>query len=122
MVGGGTKKFYAVLVTAGEATIDDLVREIEKFSTLSETDIRAVISALEYVIQNQLADSKIIRLERLGSLYPSLSSGAADTYEEFTKELIKDVHVNYRAGGRIVDLLKITGFKRVGGDPGQATA
>ena len=31
--------------------------EIEKFSALSEPDIRGVISALENVIQNKLADT-----------------------------------------------------------------
>ena len=77
VLGGGTKKWYASVVTDGEMTIDDLVSEIEKFSALSEPDIKGVIVALENVIQKALADSKIVRLEKLGSLYVSLSSQGA---------------------------------------------
>ncbi|MCK0206389.1 HU family DNA-binding protein, partial [Ornithobacterium rhinotracheale] len=52
--GGGTKKFYANVVNDGEYSIDDLVKQIEKFSALSEADIRGVIIALENVIQDAL--------------------------------------------------------------------
>ena len=52
VVGGGTKKWYANIVTDGEETVDDLVKAIEKFSALSEADIRGVIIALENVMQN----------------------------------------------------------------------
>ncbi|MCK0206396.1 HU family DNA-binding protein, partial [Ornithobacterium rhinotracheale] len=81
--GGGTKKFYANVVNDGEYSIDDLVKQIEKFSALSEADIRGVIIALENVIQDALATSKIVRLEKLGTLYPTLSSGAAASEKEF---------------------------------------
>lgn len=51
VVGGGTKKWYAVINNDGELTVDDLVKQIEKFSALSEADIRGVIIALENVMQ-----------------------------------------------------------------------
>ena len=43
VVGGGAKKYYAGIAIDGETTVDDLVVEIEKFSALSEPDIRGVI-------------------------------------------------------------------------------
>ena len=46
VAGGGTKKWYATIVTDGELTVDDLTNKIEKFSALSEADIRGVIIAL----------------------------------------------------------------------------
>lgn len=52
VAGGGVKKGYAIAKTDGEITIDELTKEIEKFSALSEADIRAVIIALENVIIN----------------------------------------------------------------------
>ncbi len=113
VLGGGTKKFYATIVNNGELTIDDLVSEIEKFSALSEPDIKGVIVALENVIQKALADSKIVRLEKLGSLYPSISSSPADDEELFSaKTMIKSVSVRYRAGKRILDAMKNAGFKK----------
>lgn len=59
--------------------MDNLVKAIEKFSSLSEPDIRGVIIAIENVIQQQLVEGKMVRLDKLGSFYTSLSShGVAD--------------------------------------------
>lgn len=111
--GGGTKKWYATMANNGELGIDDLVKQIEKFSALSEADIRGVIIALENVIQEALADSKIVRLDKLGSLYPSLSSSGAETEKDFHSGLIKSVGVNYRAGKRILDTMNSAGFEKM---------
>ncbi|MSN86263.1 HU family DNA-binding protein [Riemerella anatipestifer] len=112
VAGGGDKKWYASVTTDGEVGIDDLTKQIEKFSALSEADIKAVIIALENVIQNALADSKIVRLEKLGTLYPTLSSGGATTEKDFNQSLIKSVGVNYRPGKRILDSMKAAGFEK----------
>lgn len=114
VAGGGTKKWYASVVTDGEVSIDDLVKSIEKFSALSEADIRGVIIALENVIQDALADSKIVRLEKLGSLYPSLNSEGTSSKSAFVaKTHIRRTKVNYRPGKRISDALNNAGFQRV---------
>jgi len=113
VVGGGTKKWYANIVNDGEMDIDDLVSEIEKFSALSEPDIKGVIVALENVIQKALADGKIVRLEKLGSLYATLSSKGAEREESFAAStMIEKVNVRYRPGKRIVDSVKNAGFKK----------
>ena len=113
VTGGGAKKHYASIVTDGEVTIDDLVKEIEKFSALSEPDIKGVIIALENVIQNKLADSKIVRLDKLGTFYPTLSSEGKETAEKVSAGSIKKVGVNYRTGARILATMKEAGFKKV---------
>ena len=101
VAGGGTKKFYAQIVLNDEVTIDELVKDIEKFSSLSEPDIRGVIVALENVIQTQLANGRIVRLEKLGSLYPTLSSNGEADAASVTSSSIRDLSVNYRPGDRI---------------------
>jgi len=113
VAGGGTKKWYAVVANDGELSIDDLSKQIEKFSALSEADIRGVIIALENVIQESLANGKIIRMDKLGSFYPGLSSRGADTKEEFDTGFIKGAKVNYRPGKRISNALKTAAFKKV---------
>jgi len=113
VTGGGIKKWYASVANDGELTVDDLTKQIEKFSALSEADIRGVIIALENVIQDSLANGKIIRLDKLGSFYPSLSSNGAATEEEFDTSLIKGAKVNYRPGKRISNALKTAAFKKM---------
>jgi predicted histone-like DNA-binding protein len=112
VVGGGTKKYYASIVIDGEVTVDQLVKEIEKFSALSEPDIRGVIIALENVIQDKLADSKMVRLEKLGTFYPTLSSDGKDTEEAVDGHAIRSVGVNYRPGARTLNTLKNAGTKK----------
>ena len=112
VTGGGTKKWYAVATNDGELTVDDLTKQIEKFSALSEADIRGVIIALENVIMDNLANGKIIRLDKLGSFYPTLSSKGADTEEDFDTSYIRGASVRFRAGTRISNALKTTTFKK----------
>jgi len=112
VTGGGTKKWYAVATNDGELTVDDLTKLIEKFSALSEADIRGVIIALENVIQDNLANGKIIRLDKLGSFYPTLSSQGADTEDDFDTSYIRGASVRYRPGTRICNALKTTTFKK----------
>lgn len=112
VAGGGSKKWYANVVLDGEASIDDMVKQIEKFSALSEADIRGVIIALENVIQDELANGRIVRLDKLGSFYPSLSSEGTLKEEDFTSANIKAAKVNYRPGARISKALLTANFKK----------
>jgi predicted histone-like DNA-binding protein len=113
VTGGGEKKYYANVVTSGEATIDDLVKDIEKFSALSEPDIRGVIIAVENVVANKLAESKIVRLEKIGSLYPAISSEGMAEAKDVTSNCIKKVSINYRPGKRLKKSINDAGFQKV---------
>ncbi|MDR3245620.1 MAG: hypothetical protein LBT50_04235 [Prevotellaceae bacterium] len=89
--GGGVKKFYASIVIDGEDGVDELVKDIEKFSSLSEPDIIGVIAALENSIRNRLANSIIVRLEKLGTFYLSLSSEGRETAKDVNLGCVKSV-------------------------------
>jgi len=110
VVGGGIKKWYASVVSDGEITIDNLTQEIEKFSALSEADIRGVIIALENVITSQILNGKTVRLDQLGSFSPALSSDGTATKAEFTSSFIKRGKIHYRPSVRITSSLKTAKF------------
>ena len=111
--GGGIKKFYAQILYGDEVTVDDISKEIEKFCSLSEPDVRAVIIALENVIQTKLSEGRIVRLEKLGSLYPAISSQGEEKAEDVDAKSIKSVSVNYRPGARILAAINEAGFKKI---------
>ncbi len=113
VLGGGNKKYYASIIYDRPLTTDQMVKEIEKFSALSEPDIRGVIIALENVILDKLCDGKIIRFERLGTLYPSIHSRGAETEEEVISSLIKKVTIRYRPGERLRDSLRTAKLAKV---------
>lgn len=113
IIGGGNKKWFAVAINNTEFTIDDLVIAIEKFSALSEPDIRAVIIAMENVIQKELTDGKIIRLDKLGSFYTSLSSQGVHNIHLFKTHMIKNKRVIYRPGKRIQDAIQSANCEKI---------
>ena len=113
VAGGGDKKWYAQIVYDEEVTMDELVKEIEKFCSLTEPDIKGVITALENVIQDKLAASRIVRMERLGSFYPAISSNGEDEESKVDAASIKKASVNYRPGDRIVKAVNDAGYKKV---------
>jgi predicted histone-like DNA-binding protein len=117
IVGGGEKKFYAQIVYGKEATVNELVKLIEKFSALSESDIRGVIYALENVAQDLLAQGRIVRLETLGSFYPAISSRGEEEESDVTSNSIRRVSVNYRPGKRILSGMQNAGFSKISEAP-----
>ena len=110
--GGGRKKYYASVVMNGTVTVEDLAKAIKKFSPLSEPEIYGVIVALESVIRQKLGESRMVRLERLGTLYPALSSEGRETAEELDAGAIRSVGVNFRPDTRILVALREAGVKK----------
>lgn len=112
VAGGGVKKWYANAVLDEELTVDDLVKKIEKFSSFSEADIRGIIIAVENVIKEEITKGKIIRLDVLGSFYPSLSTDGVENEEDFSPANIRSVKTIYRPGKRILEALKLVSCKK----------
>lgn len=111
--GGGTKKWYATVANNGEIGMDEMSKRIEKFSALSEADIRGVLIAMETVAEEALSNGQIVKMGQLGTLYPALSSSGADTEKDFNASLIKSASVNYRPSKRILDAIKAAGYEKV---------
>ncbi len=113
VAGGGDKKFYASPVLDGEVTLDDLTRLIEKSSTVSGADIRAVLYALVDITVDNLAKGSIVRLGELGSLRPSISSEGKVTEAEVSASAIRSASVIFAPGSRIRDMLASVKFTKV---------
>ena len=114
VLGGGNKKQYDFIIYDRPLITDKIVKEIEKFSSLSEPDIRGVIIALENVIQDKFCDGRIIKFERLGNLYPSIHSNGVATEEDVVSSVIKRVTIRYRPGDRLKASLKTAKLSKVG--------
>lgn len=112
VVGGGEKKFYASANMSGELTLDGMTKSIEKISTVSGADIRAVLYAMVDVLQDSLADGEIVRLGELGSLRVSISSNGEDTAEKVNKNSIKSSKVVFTPGKDIKTMLKTLEYKK----------
>jgi len=101
VAGGGVKKHYATTVRADEVSLDRITSSIEKISTVSGADIRAVLYALVDVSVDYLSNGHIVRLGDLGSLMLNVKSEGRDTPEEVTAAAIKGTNVVFTPGSRI---------------------
>jgi len=113
ITGGGIRKFYATPVHGREVTLEALTRTIERKSTLSGADIRAVLYAMVEQAVDALSEGRIIRLGDLGSLRITLSSEGRDTPEEVTGSAIKRTGVIFTPGRNIQSMLRSAKFTKV---------
>lgn len=110
--GGGTKKFYAAPVVQGEKTLEDLTKKIEKISTVSGADIRAVQYATVDVIVDDLADGFIVRIGDLGSLRVSISSEGAAKAADVTSSSVTNSRIIFTPGTRLKQMLANLKFEK----------
>jgi predicted histone-like DNA-binding protein len=112
VAGGGEKKFYASPVMSGDLTLAGLTRKIEKISTVSGADIRAVLYAMVDVMRDSLADGQIVRLGEMGSLRVSISSEGKENADEVNAKAIKNAKVIFTPGKDIKDMLATLNYTK----------
>lgn len=101
-------KFYAQAVSQGEVTLDQISAYIAQMSTVSKTDVYAVLMGLTEVIPQQLEDGRIVRLGNLGSFSVSLSSSPSDTIEAVTAANVEQLKLSFRPSQELKR--KVEGF------------
>ena len=113
VAGGGTKKFYANTVTQGELDIEELTERIEKISTVSGADIRAVLYSLVDVIPTELDQGRIVRLGDVGSMRVSISSRGEATAEEVSSASIRGGKIIFSPGRKLKRMLNNLEYSKV---------
>jgi predicted histone-like DNA-binding protein len=100
------KKFYAQAKSSGELTLKKLSKEIaESSTTVSDTDVLAVLNDLTKVLKRHLDNGEIVRFGDFGTFQIAISSGGAETEEKFHPSLIKNPKVAFRPGVDLKEML-----------------
>jgi predicted histone-like DNA-binding protein len=100
-------KFYAQAKSSGELTFRKLGKEIaEGSTTVSDTDVLAVLNDLLKVMRRHLDNGEIVRFGDFGSFRLSLSSKGAESAEKFTASLIHSPKVLFRPGVDLQEMMK----------------
>ncbi|KXB83653.1 putative DNA-binding protein [Prevotella sp. DNF00663] len=87
-------KWYARAVHNGVVGTDELAEIMQRNCTVKKSDIKAVLTELVEVMQDELQNSKRVRIDGLGSFKLGISSLAAPTAKEYTiAKHVKRVHV-----------------------------
>ncbi len=113
VAGGGDKKYYASAKMTGEYDLEQLTEAIEKRSTVSGTDIRAVLYALVDIAPGILSQSNILRLGELGSMRISISSEGHDKPEQVTADSIRRAKAIFTPGTKLKNALSVMKFQKL---------
>ena len=100
-------QYYAQVSPVTPVTLDQIVELIEKRSTVTSADVKAVLDALRFEVRNALVDGKSVRLGDLGSFRPTLSSRSALSADAFLPANIKGVRVRYVPSAALKNDLKL---------------
>ncbi|MDR2126771.1 MAG: HU family DNA-binding protein [Prevotellaceae bacterium] len=107
------KKFYAQAKSNGELTLKKLSREISEGSTtVSDTDVLAVLNDLTKILKRHLDNGEIVRLGDFGTFQITVSSDGAETKEKFHSSLIKSPKVTFRPGVDLKELLATLKYEK----------
>lgn len=100
-------QYTARIVPVEPLGLDDIVDGIEKTSTVSSADIKAVLDALQFEVIRALKAGNSVRLGDLGSFRPTLSCRAALSADAFTIANLKGVRVRFTPSARMETELKL---------------
>ena len=100
------KKFYAQSKGSGVTTFKNLSKEIaEASTTVSDTDVMAVLNDLTKLLKRHLAEGKIVRFSDFGTFQISFGSEGAETEAKFNASMIRKAKVAFRPGTDLKDML-----------------
>ncbi|MBR1732943.1 MAG: HU family DNA-binding protein [Alloprevotella sp.] len=100
--------YYAQAAKQDPVSLDKLADRIEKRSTVSKADVKAVLNALEYEIKECLAEGQTVRLGDLGTFYTSIRSKGVPTLKEAWQkgsQLITHVTMCFRRSNALSEAL-----------------
>lgn len=115
VIGGpdkGKKRFYASANSTGTTNLDALSREIERTSTVSGADIRAVLYALLEIIPDHLQAGNVVQLGEIGNFRITLSSSGEETAEAVGAKSVKGARITFAPGKKFKQVLNNLSYKK----------
>ena len=108
------KKFYAQAKAREEFTFRKLSKEIaEGSTTVSDSDVLAVLNDLTKVLKRHLENGEIVRFGDFGSFQISLTSEGAETENRFNASMIKGAKVAFRPGIDLKEMLATLKYEKL---------
>lgn len=112
-------KFYPAVALSQEITQRQIIEQIADRSTLTGSDIKAVLDALMVVIKRNLANGSPVRLGDLGSFRPSISGKGVVDMKDCGANSVKKVRVIYTPSVEIKQAVSLYSFSKEGEESGK---
>jgi len=88
-------KYYAQMGKIRAINREEFIKRLEKSTTATSADVKAVLDQLEYELFQALSDGYSVRLGNVGSFRAGLTSEASETLEAVTAKNVKRVRVRF---------------------------
>lgn len=105
----GEVRAYANIVN-DTLSFDDIARQVTEETTVTDTDCRAVLSAFVSIMKREIIKGNEIRLDKLGTIYPTLASEGAEEVEKFVTSMIKKVNLRFRPATELLKEVQKASF------------
>ncbi len=103
-------KYYPQMAPTSPLTLDQIIKRVEKRSTVSSADVKAVLDVLQYEVMEALVSGSTVRLGDLGYFRLTMQSEGAETAAEAKRkgaQLIKRVNVQFTKSTTMRDTLSV---------------
>lgn len=100
-------KWYAQMAPVTPLQLEDIAEKIAASCTVTEHDIKAVLSALQEQVLFSLRDGNSVRLGDLGSFRLTLSGRPCETADEVTADTIEHLRVRFTMSSRLRSRLAV---------------
>lgn len=91
----GKIKYHIQVAPVSQVDLTAIAARIERTSTVSSADIKAVLDALQYEVLDYLKNGNSVHLGDLGSFRPTIQSKGAEKLEDVKVSDIRRVRVQF---------------------------
>lgn len=88
-------KWYMKARSLRTVSTEELAEEISGTNTVTEADVKAVLSSLKVVMKQKLQAGLSVKLEGIGTFRTTVSCGPAEEEDKLTADNIKAIYVRF---------------------------
>ena len=108
------KKFYAQTKSTGEVSLKQLSREIaENSTTVSDSDVLAVLNDMTKILNRHLKDGKIVRFGDFGTFQINVKSDGAESADKFYHTMVTKAKITFRPGSDIREMINNLKYEKM---------
>lgn len=107
------KLYYAVSKSTGYTDMRRLCKLIAARSTVSSADVKAVLDNLNYILDLELQDGRIVQLGEFGNFHISVGSEGVEDPKKFSASMIRAPRIVFNPGFDLRETRKTMEYAQV---------
>lgn len=106
-------KYFAILQSFGNETLDNMSQEISLRTGVDESQIKTVLDAFIQLIPEKVTEGKVVEFGNLGSFFLTLRSDETDNCDNFDNSFIKGSRLNFYQNELVEKEFEKVGYQKI---------